>query len=304
MKKAIQSIVILSLLLTQLLCSIVQAHEVYINTSKVEHTINLPQQEIAFDSFGYNAFISLDLSDALSLSFSRGEWTQKKDNHEVLVGDMAIKSVGSAAHYSIDDAWYLSLFYDKWQDSIQAHNKKHHLKVYDEYNHSKSYTASLGWGKEIGSYYLSLSTTMSQTDWQSERTVSIRKNITSHTSQKLDTTVASLAVDMSHFVLLSQDTALTYGAQLSWHQLLKDTLTQDQSTQLKRNNITRRTNLKNRANQSNQLTTEDYGQISLYAILQLSERWNADISLNKNFATNSVATQDETYFSLGLGYHF
>ncbi|TMO62539.1 hypothetical protein [Pseudoalteromonas aurantia] len=304
MKKTIQSIVIVSFLLTQLLCTIVQAHEVYINTSKVEHTINLPQQEIAFDSFGYNAFISLDLSDALSLSFSRGEWTQTKDNHAVLVGEMAIKSVGSAAHYSINDAWYLSLSYDKWQDSIQAHNKKHHLTVYDEQNHAKSYTASLGWGKEIGSYYLRLSTSMSQTDWQSERTVSIRKNITSHTSQKLDTTVASLAVDMSHFVVFSQDTAFTYGAQLSWHQLLKDTLTQEQGIKLKRNNITRRTNLKNSANQPNQLTTEDYGQISLYAILQLGERWNADISLNRNFATNNAPTQDETYFSLGLGYQF
>ena len=142
----------------------------------MEHTINLPQQEMAFDSLGYNAFISLDLSDDHYRSLFRAENGHKiKDNHEVLVGNMAIKSVGSAAHYAINDAWYLSLFYDKWQDSIQAHNKKHHLKVYDEYNHSKSYTASLGWGKEIGSYYLSLSTTMSQTDWQSERAVSISK---------------------------------------------------------------------------------------------------------------------------------
>jgi hypothetical protein len=304
MTKVITSIITLLVFFSLLLTSQVKANEIYINTSKLAHTINSHNSDMVLSAYGFNVFFLFDITENLSLSINQGRWKKNKDFNQLSVVDMNIKTYGSAAHYYFDDTWYLSVFYDKWKDRIQVNNNKNDIKVYNENNHSKSYTASVGWGKEIGNYYLNLSATLSKADWQGQRAEPIRKKIALRTSQTLDTTVASLAFDLSHSILLSNESALTYGTQIQWYQLLKDTFVQTQSAEHKRNNLPRSIFFKNRVNQQNQFTTEDYGQITLYAMFKLNEQWHADISVNKNFATDSFSEADDLPITLGLGYQF
>ena len=248
----------------------VRALDIYLSTSKVEQSVHLRQKTIMFDPTGLNGYLSLNISEPFSISVNYGKWQQDNLSTDLLTADIDISTYGGAFNYDFSDNWYVAASYNVWEDEIKA-NTNRQRTIYNEKNDSESYSMTLGWGIEFDFYYLNLSSSIQTNHWQSNQSTIIPRAGAENLIQKIDTTFASFTIDGSHYLPFNENYALVYGAQLSWYQLLSDDSISDRNIRRVRQNNPQRNNISKNISISNYLSTEDYGQIGLYAMLLLGE---------------------------------
>lgn len=276
------------------------ASDIYLSASQVKHTIPFRQQHVDFDPIGVNALASFDVTAKHTISFNYGLWTQGTQITESLQADIEVDTYGFALTYYFDDAWYGSVFYDHWQDNIHIQNTARKFNALEQKNRAYSYTGTLGWGTEMGSFYYNVSTTIQSNKWESDESLTLPKTRSARTVQEIDTTFASIALDASRYAALGQHNALIYGVQVSWHQLVKDNSITALNTNPIRQGNTRRTNSRTNIGITDHLSTDSYGQARFYTMLLLGEFWTIDVSFSQDFSSDTSGND----LSIGLGYQF